>query len=156
MPKKPSFDLAEAHRFFAADCFNRAWDLIEKQDRTPAEDRRMVALNQASLFHWMERPDVTDRNMSIGYWQASRIQALIGEAAEARRYAEICLGYSQDLEPFYLGYAHEALARASLVAGDATGARRSLAEAEQLASKVGRKDDRNLLRSDLEALKSRL
>src|SRR5450759_1664024 len=37
--------------------------------------------------------------------------------AEARRSAEVCLEHSRELEPFYLGYAFEALARAAKLAG---------------------------------------
>jgi len=156
MSKSPSFDLEAAHRYFAAQCFNRAWDLIDKKDRTPTDDRLMEALNQASIYHWTQRPDVTDRNLSVGYWQASRIQALIGNAAEARRHALVSLEHSHDLGPFLLGYAHEALARAALTAGDTEGARASLAEAEALAAKVPKKEDRDLLAADLEELKGRL
>jgi hypothetical protein len=63
----------------------------------------MVALNQASLFHWSQRADNSDKHRSIGYWQASRIQALLGNSEEARRYGEICLSYSRELEPSTLG-----------------------------------------------------
>jgi hypothetical protein len=156
MAKAPSFDLAEAHRYFAAQCFNRAWDLIDKKDRTAADDRLMVALNQASIYHWSQRPDFSDRNVSVGYWQASRIQALIGNADEARRHALVSLQYSQALEPFLLGYAHEALARAAAVAGDSAGARENLAVAETLAAKVTDRENRDLLVADLEELKARL
>src|SRR5208282_6386095 len=118
MLKPPTFDVAAADRYFAAYCFNAAWDLIEKADRTAEDDRQMITLNQASIFHWTRRPDCTDRNLSIGYWQASRIQALVGNAVESRRHGETCFGYSGALEPFYLAYAHEALARAACLAAD--------------------------------------
>lgn len=111
MPTAPTFDLAAAHEYFAADCFNKAWDLIEKSDRTLEEDLLMVALSQASLFHWLNRSDCTSKNLSVGFWQASRIEALLGRANEARRHADTSLRYSQSLEPFYIGYAYEALAR---------------------------------------------
>lgn len=42
MTQEPDFDVAAAHKYFAATCFNRAWDLIEKENRTAAEDRMMV------------------------------------------------------------------------------------------------------------------
>jgi hypothetical protein len=61
MAKAPEFDLEAAHKYFAAHCFSRAWDLIDKKDRTPEDDRMMVALNQASLFHWSHRPDNDDK-----------------------------------------------------------------------------------------------
>lgn len=73
-----SFDVPAAHRFFAADCFNRAWELIDKPDRTSDDDLRMISLAQASLWHWTERPDCTPRNLSIGYWQLSHIYSAVG------------------------------------------------------------------------------
>ena len=147
-----TFDLAAAHQYFAADCFNKAWDLIEKPDRTAAEDRLMVALNQASIYHWLNRTDCTSENLSVGYWQASRIHAILGHAEEAMRHAEVCLGYSTGLEPFYLGYAHEALARAALLAGDRTNATEHLSHARSCAAKVAPKDHQAMLSKDLEGL----
>jgi hypothetical protein len=149
---KPTFDVAAAHKYFAAHCFNAAWDLIEKKDRTPEDDRMMVALNQASLYHWRERDDCNDQRLSVGYWQASRVQAVLGNAPEALRHAEVCLGHSGALPPFFLGYAHEALARAYSVANDARAARGHLDAALALAGKVAKKEDRELLLGDLHAL----
>jgi hypothetical protein len=156
MVKTPDFDVTAAHRFFAADCFNRAWDLIDKPDRTPEEDRLMVALNQASIFHWLQRPDVSDKTMSVGYWQASRIQSLLGHPHEAGRHAQACLDLSQRLEPFYLAYAYEAQARAAVGEGDAAGAGRYLEQAEKLAAKVSKEADRELVLADLGALRGLL
>ena len=153
MAKAPEFDLDAAHKYFAAHCFNRAWDLIDKKDRTPEDDRMMVALNQASLFHWSHRPDNDDQRRSVGYWQASRIQALLGNAIEARRYADVCLSYSHELEPFYLGYAFEALARATKLAGKAAESKEFLAAAGTQAGAVSRKEDRALLEADLSSLR---
>ena len=113
----------------------------------------MVALNQASIFHWSQRPENDDKNRSIGYWQASRIQSLLGNAAEGSRHAEVCLTYSRDLEPFYLGYAYEALARAAKVAGDAEGCSQHLSAAEEQARAVTGQEDRALLEADLASLR---
>ncbi|MBW6493806.1 MAG: hypothetical protein K0B16_04495 [Burkholderiaceae bacterium] len=40
MAKTPEFDLAAAHRYFAAHCFNSAWELIGKTDRSAAQKIR--------------------------------------------------------------------------------------------------------------------
>lgn len=154
MSTEPSFDVAAAHKYFAAHCFNAAWDLIDKASRTPEEERTMVALNQASIYHWQNRPDCTNENLSVGYWQASRIQSLLGNAAEATRFAEVCLRYSGGLEPFYVGYAYEALARAASLAGDPLKAAeyRSLAQAQ--AELVKDEQHRVLIVSDLAGLKA--
>ena len=152
MKKEPTFDLAEAHRFFAAECFNRAWDLIEKPERTPDEDEQMVRLNQASLYHWSQREDCTNKNLSIGCWQAARIYALLGQADNARRYGELCLRYSQDEGPFYLGYAYEALARAEALAGQSELVSKYLQEAHRYLAQVTDPEDHQLLEKDLETI----
>jgi hypothetical protein len=150
--KDPPINTESAHKYFAAHCFNRAWDLIDKKDRTAEDDRLMVALNQASIYLWLERPDCGNEQLSVGLWQASRIQSLLGNAVEARRQAEVCMSYSGELAPFYRGYAHEALARAAKVAGDAQLSRSHKDQAVKLAADIKDKDDRDLLLKDLEAL----
>jgi hypothetical protein len=152
MTNIPEFDVVAAHKYFSADCFNRAWDLMDKKDRSVEEDRTMVLLNQASLYHWSQRPDNDNKSMSIGYWQASRIQSLLGNAAESKRYARICLEYSRELEPFYLGYAYEALARAARASGDTAQFEKYISEALKQAQLVSRQEDRELLLKDLAGL----
>jgi tetratricopeptide (TPR) repeat protein len=149
MAKVVDFDVAAAHKHFSAQCFNQAWDLIEKKNRTAEDDRLMLALNQTSIYHWLQRDDCSNQSLSVGYWQASRIQTLLGNAAEAIRFADVCLSCSGELDPFYLGYAHEALARAHKLAGNNADAKRHLTRALELASKIGKKDDRELLDDDL-------
>ncbi|MFC2082656.1 hypothetical protein ACFLSG_01260 [Candidatus Bipolaricaulota bacterium] len=46
---------AEAHDSFSVRRFNSAWDLLEKTDRTPAEDEDMLRLSMASSWHRTER-----------------------------------------------------------------------------------------------------
>lgn len=57
MAKRPEFDLAAAHRYFAAHCLNSAWELIDRGERSAEEERLMVSLDQASIYHWLNRPD---------------------------------------------------------------------------------------------------
>jgi len=155
MAMAPEFDVTAAHKYFSSHCFNRAWDLIEKTDRTPEEERLMVALNQACIYHWLQREDCNNQRLSVGYWQASRIQAILGNAAEALRLGEVCLSYSGELKPFYLGYAHEAVARAHGLAQSPRESAHHLGLAQELAAKVGDKSDRELLVADLEQLRNR-
>jgi hypothetical protein len=152
MAPTAEFDTSAGHKYFAAHCFNRAWDLIEKSNRTPEDDRLMVAMSQASIYHWLNRDDCDNRRLSVGYWQASRIQALIGHADEARRFADVSLSYSAGLPPFYVGYAYEALARAEFLEGNTVEAAAHLGTAKAHAAEVDEKDERELLLKDLAAL----
>lgn len=153
MTESSELDQAAAHKFFSANCFNKAWELIDKTDRTPDEDQQMIRLNQASMWHWTQREDCTDKNLSIGYWQASRIYALLGQADNARSYGQLSLEYSKDQAPFYGGYAHEALARAEWVAGSPEKAEEHLSRAKQMADDVEEQEDREVLEADLETIR---
>ena len=145
----PTLDLAAAHRHFSTSCFNGVRELIDKPDRSPDDDRLMVSMCYASLFHWQQRSDCTPRNLSIGYWQLSRVYALLEQADKARHYGRICLTHSRDEDLFYLGYAHEALARAEALAGNRADAQTHLATARDLASQVTEAAERELLEADL-------
>jgi hypothetical protein len=152
MSKKPEFDVAAAHKYFAADCFNSTWDLLDKQDRTPEDDEQMIRLTMASAYHWTQREDCTSTSMSGAYWQISRVYAVLGQADNARRYGQLCLEVSQDVEPFYLGYAYEALARAESVAGNSEKRDAYLAKARETAAKVEDEDTRGWLIADLDGI----
>jgi tetratricopeptide (TPR) repeat protein len=154
MSKPPDFDLAAAHRYFSSECFNRAWDLIEKANRTPAEDDEMVRLSITSCWHWSQRSDCTAKNLSISYWQISHIYALLTQVDNARIYAQRCLEISQkeDVPPFYLGYAYEALARAEAIAGETARMKAHIASALQVAEKITDLEAHKQLLNDLESI----
>ena len=152
MPTQPDFDLQAAHKYFAPTCFNQAWDWIDKPQRTPEEEQQMILLSMASLWHWTQREDCTNQNLSIGYWQASRVHALAGRVDEARRYGQLGLQVSHAEPPFYLGYAYEALARAEMRAGDQEKMREYLAEAGRLAAAVADPEERKMLEADLKTI----
>ena len=154
MSEELKFDPQAAHKHFAAACFNRTWKLLEKTDRDEHEDQQMLNLAISSLWHWTQRADCTDTNLSVGYWLASRVNASLGRADEARRYGRLSLAASQGREvpPFYLGYAYEALARAESVGGDRRRSAEFLAEARRVAGTVPDEESRKLLLADLETI----
>jgi hypothetical protein len=152
MNESPGFDTQVAHRHFAATCFNAAWDLIDKPERTASESIAMLLRSAASAWHWTERGDCTSRNLSIAYWQLSRVFALLNEPGLARKFGELCLQASEGDEPFYTAYAHEALARAAAVAGNADACQRHRNEASRLAERVTDAESRKALLADLQTV----
>ncbi len=153
MSAPSQLDEAHAHELFSVECFNRAWSFMEKPQRTPEEDEQMLLLSHTALWHWTQRKDCAQRNLSIGYWHLARIYALLGRAEDALRYGESCLRHSQNEPCFYLGYAHESLARAAMVGGDSQRADRHLSEARRLAALIPDADERSMLEKDLETIK---
>lgn len=152
MSDSPNFDTQRAHQYFSVDCFNAAWGLIEKPARSVEDDQRMIQLAQASLYHWSQRDDCTDKTISIGYWQLSRVYAVLGEAGQARHYAELCLEKTPHDESFFLGYAYEALARAEFLVGNLATAQSYLTQAWANAESVTDDEEKKMLTDDLESL----
>ena len=67
----------EFHRKVAAECFNRAWDYLEKKNRTSQDDQMMLNLAHASRYHWglIGKP----WNFTTGDWQISRVYAELNQ-----------------------------------------------------------------------------
>lgn len=151
---KLSFDPAAGHRFFSADCFNRAWTYIEKADRSADDDQAMLLLASASLWHWTQRADCTDLNLSIGHWQLSRVLALLHRAEEAMQHALKSLEYAKNAKPFFKASAHEAAARAAKVMNDQARLQEHLRAARTLAEAVEDAEEAGMLKSDLAALEA--
>ena len=136
MSKPPVFDEQEAHKYFSAHCFNKTWNFIDKPARTVEEGEEMLRTCLASLWHWSQRTDVSPTNLCVGYWQASRVFALLGKTDDARRYGKLSLEHSKGLEPFYEGYAYEALARSEMTAGDQVKMNDYLSKAQSLCAGI--------------------
>jgi hypothetical protein len=150
---KPDFDLQAAHRYFAPTAFNLAWTFLDKPERTPEDADRLLEASYASLWHWRQRSDCDPAKLAIGYWQLSRIYAVLGRATDAERYGQLSLASANDDgKPFLRGYACEALARASAAVGDSRACRERLEQAQQWASRVEEADDRKSLEDDLASI----
>ena len=143
----------ELHKHFSTHCFNKAWELIDKTDRSEEKTEEMVHYAIASLFHWSKRDDCTDRHKSVGCWQVSRCYALAGDPEQAERYGRLCLEFSENDEPFYLGYAHEALARVYALTGNTKEKEKHLNIARDLSDKINDKEEKELHLADLKTIK---
>jgi hypothetical protein len=140
------------HRKLAAQCFNAAWDLIEKPDRTVEETDEMIDLAHASRWHWTHTRECTPLNLAVGAWQLSRVYAIADCPTEAAHHAEVSLAlcHRHDLPTFYEGYAYAALARS------APPEKRGeyLITARALASQVTDERDRAALLADLDDIET--
>lgn len=142
----------DGERRLAAALFNATWDLMEKEDRTPAENDRMIHSAHASRYHWEQVG--TAANLARGEWQCSRVYAVLRRAEPCLHHAQRVLDICREngIGDWDLGFAYEALARGSAVAGDAEAARmwteRALAAAEDIAEE----QERAMLMADLETI----
>ncbi len=147
-------DDERTHQRFSVECFNAAWDLIEAPQRSIEEDEDMLRRAMTSIWHWTQRSDCTQQKVAVGYWQVSRIHALLGRADEARRYGELSLAASsaEDVAPFALAYAFEALARAEGVAGNADARDDYIVRARDVVETMSDAEARRMVLNDLETI----
>ncbi|MFT4415573.1 tetratricopeptide repeat protein [Fredinandcohnia humi] len=143
-----------SHKQVAVQCFNKVWDLLEKDDRTNLEDEEMVHMCHTSFWHWTQVEDHTEQNLSIGYWQLSRVYAMVGNGEQALEYAQRCIAVSIDakLAPFYIAYAYEAMSRAYTILKQKEQAQKCLELANEYTKSVIVEESKKLLKNDLKEL----
>jgi DNA-binding transcriptional MerR regulator len=137
----------EDERKLAAQLFNGVWALMETEDRSAAQDDRMLHMAHASRYHWEQVG--TPANLARGEWLCSRVYAVLRrpEAAlhHARRVLELCTEHR--LDDWDLAFAHEAIARGLALVGDAAGSEAAIRAAR--AVPIADDEDRELLERDL-------
>lgn len=141
----------EAHKYFAVSIFQSVWGLLEKTDRTPDEDEKMIKAAYASCYHWGEVG--TAVNQARGEWMISHVFAILNHPAQALHYAQRCLTITQDnnFGDFDLAYAYEAMARALAAGGDKTEAQHYYNLAERQGTTIKNDEDRRIFDKDLPA-----
>lgn len=139
-------------RQLAVDLFNGVWRLLEVEQRTPAEDDRMLHMAHASRYHWGQVG--TAANLARGEWLCSRVYAVLGRPEPCRHHAERVLALCQEhgIGDWDLAFGYEALARAYAVAGDRDEAARVIEQATAAAEDIADDDDRQLVLADLESI----
>ncbi len=138
------------HRKLGVDLFNQVWTLLEQPERTRAEDDAMLHAAHASRHHWGQVGE--PRHLARGEWQISRVYSVLGRGEPALHHARRCLELleqSGDGEEWDVPFAHEAIARAALVAGERETLEYHLAQARSLGSRIEDADDREHLEEAL-------
>jgi hypothetical protein len=90
-----AFAVGRAHRWFAVECNNRAWDLVEKSDRTVEETERMIHAAHAALWHW--RKVGTEINHLRARCLLATAYLAANDCDTAVRYADQCVELSEQL-----------------------------------------------------------
>lgn len=144
-----------AHRFFSVGCFNQIWTLLDKEERDPGDIEAMIHLAHSSFWHWSKNPEQNSTNLSVGYWMLSRVYATAMDDYNALIYARKCLDISIDdkLEPFYVAYAYEAMARACSISGEAEMMEDYLQKGLSAATLVMDKESQSWVKADLDSIK---
>jgi len=141
----------ESEKKLARELFNACWDLIENPNRTLEEDQEMIRLAQESRRHWGVVG--TAREWSIGEWQCSRVNALVGNGEVALRHAQESARLCANLPRPHFMHASscEALAFAHYVLGNLELAKEFKAQALKELDGLS-EEDASHIRSQIEEL----
>lgn len=140
------------HERLGVELYNKAWEYLDKPNRQPLDNEMMLHCAHASCWHWLQVG--TAINHARGAWILSRAYAVSGDGVAAVMFARRCLGICEEngIADFDLAYAHEAMARASSLAGDAAAFEAHLAAAKTAAQAIAQAEDKELFISDLASL----
>ena len=151
-PGPPEIDAA-VRRALAVGLFNHTWTLLEKGDRTPAEDDEMVHAAHASRYHWGEVGEPV--NLARGEWQVSRVYSVLGRGEPALYHARRCVELNEsnpEREDWEVASAYEGMSRALAVSGDLAGATEWKRKAESALADIAEAEDREVIGKDIATL----
>lgn len=130
---EPAFDVPVANRWFAVECNNAAWDLVETAKRSAEDTARMLHLAHAAAWHWSQvgKPINQVRAVNLlatAYLAAHQLVSAVDYAEQGLRMATSLDGELTDFDRACL---HGAAAAAYRLAG-----RRAEAAREEAAARV--------------------
>ena len=139
------------HHYMGIEMNIQTWNLLDKQDRTPQDDTRMVFFAHASLYHWLLSPEFKPVNEQRGEWLISRVYAVLGKGELALEHAEKCLALTEEhgFVDFDRAYAYEAMARAYAALGNKEQAKKYYDLAVQAGKEIKNEEDKKYFASDL-------
>ncbi|MEM1012207.1 MAG: hypothetical protein AAGI46_08295 [Planctomycetota bacterium] len=145
---KPTFDTAAAHRWFAVEANNRAWDLIEQERRTPVEERELLDAAHASSHHWTHVGQPINELRSLVLLAAAHHG--VGDTRQALRFAGLAVAKIDDVgeaaTPFDRAIAFRGLAVLASAAGDDDVARQAREQFEIAIVALKGADDVEMVR----------
>ena len=153
---RPSQPLrVDESRGLAVRLYNDAWTLLEKENRTRADDDELLNVTHASAYHW-SRAALGPEHAARSQWQISRVNAVLGRGAAALYHAERCLEHCTEngIGDWDLASAYEALARAHRVAGNETEYRCNLELGRAALAQIADEEDREHIADQLDELAS--
>jgi hypothetical protein len=151
-PAAGSIPITEFHREIATELFNQVLGLLHREDRTCAENDRMIHAAHASRFHW--EFGGTPVNVALGEWQCAKVHTAMGQTESALHHAWRYLEHAESygLGVFHIAHAHATVA-AAFARKDPEQSAHQLALAEELIPHITDEEEQNLLTREFEEVR---
>lgn len=154
MTSSPPYQ-TDAHHYFSTECSDQLWTLIDKSERTRAQEEQMIALAWSSFWHWSQRKDFQPKHKSAAYWQLARVFSLVANKENvAEEFAQQCIDLCEEkgLPPLYKGYGYESLARVKLLQQDFSAAAEAMSKARNFSNAIENPHEKAFLDKELKDL----
>ena len=152
MDETRTYTVPEAHRYFAQSTNGRVWELLQKHNRSSAENDEMLYAAHASAYHWGFAGTVVHQQRAE--WLLSRVHMVLGHGNASLRHAQRCFELTEAnrglMQDFDIAYAFEGLARAQAILGDHKLAEEFLVLAEQAGNAIADEEDRSIFLGDFD------
>ncbi|MFQ5945212.1 MAG: hypothetical protein ACE5NC_03095 [Anaerolineae bacterium] len=143
---EPSFDESAAHRWFAVELNNRAWDLLQSSERSETDTEDMLSAAHGSRYHWLRVGSIA--NHARGACLVANVHSEIGEEHPALRHAERCIqlieSHPGEMADWDYAFAYDAMARALAAAGRQGEARGFKGKARRSADRIADPQDKEI------------
>lgn len=111
----------------------------------------MVAAAYTSYYHWSQVGSAVNRQR--GHWMVSRVFTVLERSEPALAHAKRCMELTEAhpdlMEDFDVAFAHEALARANALSGEAGKTQELYTQAEKLGEYIADEEDKGIFMGDL-------
>lgn len=146
-------DISQMHKLMAPALFNKTWDLLDKEQRSPEEQRLMLAAAFASWYHWKQIGGPTEDER--GLWMIAKVLVTQHKHADALEYAQSCLDIclKHSIAGFDLAFAYEMIARVSMHLENNDNAKEYYEKAVEAGKNIKDTNDRDYFFSQLADLK---
>jgi tetratricopeptide (TPR) repeat protein len=153
MSEENSFTESEAQLFFAKQFNGKAWELLDKRERSQEENELLIDYAHASLAHW--RAAGTGMHLQRGVWMLARVNTVLGNSQLATQYAQRCLELTEQhkelLADFDFAFAYESMARTQALAGNRAEALKYWDMADKAGAAILDEEDRQIFFDDFNA-----
>ncbi len=150
MNKAKTITLEEAQQQFAKQLNNKVWNLLQKEDRTAADNERMIHAAHASCYHWLNAG--TGLHHQRAEWLIAHVYAHLGLPHAALRHADRCLELTNEfadlMQDFDWAYGYEGVARANALAGNEENARIYIQRAREAGEAIVDDEDGRIFFGD--------
>lgn len=136
------------HRAEAIDANNSIWELLDRPDRTPADNEELLRRAYAAAYHWTRARGTGPENEARALYMIGKAHLAVGHPELGLEYGDECLAQCNEfgLVDFDLAYAHELRARGLAALGRA--AESDAAWAAARAVPIADEEDRKILEAD--------